>query len=316
MSEILGVAQSEVLIRDAIIAGFADLRNDPALLDYVFASYARDDLTSSEYGSKYAARAKDWFLKTDVTVFMSFKLDEARMPSVSISLQESSEAENTLGDVHYVPVEDLPADWPILVGPFYPTKYMPSSGMMVIPTAAIGTNIIGVGMFLYDRVGNPYMIQEVLDDDTISIQPGIVADFGQATIKSPAPQKVVTVEGSFFRETYQVGCHVTGETEYLTWLHSIVVFSLLRYKQAYLEARGLERTTFASLDFQRNAAFENEVVYSRSINVTGFVRQTWPKYFVDKIETVDLNQMVISPIGDDNPNIVVDSTGMWVPRQP
>lgn len=315
MSEILGIAQSDLLIKDAVEAGLTDLRNDPDLLDYCFASMRFDDLTKDEYGAKQVALAKAWFLATNVVVSMSVKADESRFPIITISLMESAEVENTHGDVHYVPFEDVGSGWPILVGPFNPIAYAPSSGMIVVPVDAIGDKTLGVGMSIYDRVGNAYEIIEILDDDTIAITPGIVADFGQATIKSPPPRQVAAVESANFRETYQVGVHVTGESDHLMWLHSIVSFALLRYREIFLESRGLERTTISSLDLQLNSAFETERVFSRGINVTGYVRQYWPKRIVSKIETVTVGPIVVSPApSDDTSPVVVNTDASWVPR--
>ena len=105
-TEALGVHQSDVIIRTAIVAAIADLRANPWLLDYVFASLPRDDRTMKDYGEKEVQRAKEWFMKTNVPVFMVPRMDEAKVPCITIKLLDSSEAEVTLGDVHYQEKED------------------------------------------------------------------------------------------------------------------------------------------------------------------------------------------------------------------
>jgi hypothetical protein len=83
-----------------------------------------------------------------------------------------------------------------------------------------------------------------------------------------------------------VGVHVHGEPVYLTYLHSILIFILLRNRETLLEQRGLERTKLASTEASRNAFFDRENVFSRYVNVSGFVRQYWPKRIVPRITSV------------------------------
>src|SRR6476646_6304158 len=45
-----GVFQGDIIIRTALIEGMRDIRRQPWLLDYAFASLAQDDLTKSVYG--------------------------------------------------------------------------------------------------------------------------------------------------------------------------------------------------------------------------------------------------------------------------
>jgi hypothetical protein len=286
VTEALGIHQSDVIIRTAIIAGIADLRANPWLLDYVFKSLARDQLTLADYGERDISQAKEWFLKTDIPVFMNTRIDAAKLPCISIGLQESVEAEATLGDVHYVPSERSDAVWPVLIGPFTPAAFNAGSGLMKVPAAALGTKVLTPGMVLLDSAGREYPVLEVLDDDTIAIAPNTVADFRTTCLKGARPQFLTELESLSFRETYQIGCHAQGEAVHLTYLHSIIVFLLLRYKQALLESRGFERSTVSSSNFMRNDAFENELVFSRFVTITGYVRNYWPKAFSEGTEAI------------------------------
>jgi hypothetical protein len=300
MSEVLGIVQSDTLIRLALIEGMARMRENPALVDHVFAGMRGDPLLNPLKVADEIENAKQWFLKTEVPVFMSYRVDEVTFPAVTISLQESSEVEVTHGDVHYVPVEQVASDWPVLCGPFNPIKWLPSSGMMVLPASAIQNITLGAGMVLFDSAGRQYPILEVLDDDTIALQPGLSVDFNNSTIRTAQPRKIQHVESASYRETYQVGCHVDGEPWRLTYLHSIVKYILLKYKQDLLEARGFERSTLASTDFSRNSQFDAEIVFSRWINVTGYVRQSWDKGAYDAISSVDTKTIVEVETSDED----------------
>lgn len=284
MTSALGVHQSDIILRSAIIAGIADMRANPWLLNSVFASLAQDTLTMADYGEQEIAQAKKWFLSTDIPVFMATRVDEAKFPCISIALQESVETEATLGDVHYDPQETMESEWPPLAGPFSPVAYSAGAGMMRLPASVAEAVALVPGMVLIDRVGRMHPVLEVLDDDTIAIKAGTIADFGAALLKGPKPQFVTTLESLAFRETYSIGLHVQGEPVHLTYLYSVIAFVLLRYKEALLEARGFERSTIAWSSFTRNEQTEVELVFSRYCTLTGYVRNYWPKATSKRLE--------------------------------
>lgn len=280
----LGIHQSDIIIRTALIKGIEDIRANPWLLDYIFASLKYDTVTKNQYGEKEMDVAKKWFLSTDIPIFMNTRLDDAQFPCISIALAESNELENTLGDVHYDPQEDINYDWPIAIGPFRPATYDALTGTMVIPESDIGIELF-VGMFAVDKNGRSFEILEVVDYRTFVIAAGTVADFSSVTIRPPRPAYVVSLESASFKETYSIGLHVPSDSVFLTYLHPIVVFILLRYRQSLLEARGFERSALTSGPFQKDSITENEVIYSRYIQVSGFVRQYWPKDLARKIDS-------------------------------
>lgn len=282
MKEVSGIHQSDLIIRSAIVEGLADLRANPKLIAEIFEGLTKDALTKDEYGQLEQEQAKKWLISTEIPVFMNTRLDEAKLPAISIALQESAETEATLGDLHYIPSEVSYANWPVLAGPFSPLAYSPSSGLMKLPTL---TGVyLAMGQVLIDSEGKEHEITEVLDDDLVSVAPNTIADFSRALLKTSKPNQNTQLESLCFRETYQIGCHAPSEGTYLTYLHSLVKYLLLRYKETLLEARGFERSVVTSSQFMRNESFGNEIVYSRFINITGFVRNSWSKHTTQMIE--------------------------------
>lgn len=295
LTEALGVFQSDVIIRTAIVAAIADLRANPWLLDYVFASLPRDQTTLREYGEKEVAQAKKWFLSTNIPVFLNVRVpDNGKPPCITVALEESSEAENTLGDSHYVPREDAEAPWPALCKPFDPISYNAPTGIMVVPESILSGLVLAPGMIVIDRHGKEHEILEVVADDTIGIEPGSVADFHLSIIKAKKPSYVAALESASFKETYSIGCHAIGEPVHLTYIHSILTFALLRYRQALLESRGFERSFIASSDFHKNEGFDPENVFSRYITLSGYVRQYWPKSVDPKVTSLG-TQLLVDP---------------------
>jgi hypothetical protein len=312
-----GILQTDVILQSAIAEGLRRLRSgDQKFFEAIFANLRNDRLTRQTYGDKEIARIKEWFCGGDghapvnVPVFMNYRRDELRWPCVTIGLMESTEAEQTHGDVHYQHVESVPLsdiDWPPIAGPFAPDQYAPSSGLMVIPPSALGTITPSPGMWLVDAVGAEHLIQDVVDDNVIALDPGTTADFRSCYLKGANPRLTQTIESVNMRETYQITVWASGESIYLTYLHAIVQFLLLHYKQELLEGRGLERTVISSGPFSFDPQFAPEIIFKRTINMVGYVRQIWPKKFVETVEEYD--QSIVFVKDDVEPVVTEDDGG-------
>lgn len=307
VSRILGIHQSDIVIRSAVVAALADMRANPWLLDYVFASLPQDTLTWKEYGERDLQQAKKWFLSTNIEVSVLPRFNESQWPQITIELLESTEVvpEAIIGDVNYDPTEDNDMTWPALTQSFVPISYTPSTGL--IRLAADCEAWLGPGMFIIDRQGKSHEITEVTDQRTFKIDPGTVADFRSSVIKGHRPNWKVDVESSSFKETYRLGVHCQGETVHLTWLHAIVQFALLRYKQVLLEARGFERSTISSSQVSLDQRFETENIFSRYVTISGYVRQFWPKTVAQVIDGVEFDGISVSGVG--GANVSVATTG-------
>lgn len=299
LTEPRGIFQSDVIIRTALVAAIADLRANPWLLDYVFASLPKDSLTLKDYGEQEVARAKEWFMRTDIKVLMGSRVPDGEPPPVcvSIHLMSSEEVENTLADVHYTPVEEVQGGSRSLSSVFSPKSYHAATGVLVFPEEVSKSLILSQGMFVLDKTGRQHRINSVLDSNTVLISPGTVADFTECSIQAQSATHVAALESSSFKESFSIGCHVVGEAVHLTYLHSVVVFCILRYRQALLEARGFERSFIASSDFRLEQELFPEVFFSRHINMVGFVRQSWPKSITPKVLEVDFPEDGIRVIG-------------------
>lgn len=313
-TKILGIFQSDLLIYQAIQYGLRDLIENPWLLDYAFA-YLRVDPLAKDYVGQIE-QAKTWFTTTQINVMMNWKAnDTPKFPAITISLAESVEAENTLADKNYDTSEDVENLRPAVAGPFNPKSYNPTTGEMVTP-ASVDLNSVTPDMVIVTKDGTEYPIQEV--DDSIWLEPGTRADFRKCSIKPVSASYSIGIESARFRETYMIGCHVAAQDPvYLSFLHSITKFILLRYREALLEGRGFERSVLSSTDFRKNEAFENEVVYSRFISITGYVTQYWPKVVAPKFTSVGLDTTgedgpPIKALANTEPELVDDGTGWGV----
>jgi hypothetical protein len=294
-TEAKGIFQADVIIRGALVRGIQDLRRHPYLLDLVFQNLVDDDLTSGDYGAKSVARAKEWFLATEIPVVLDYQVASAPDANMlSIALVESSEAEVTLADLHFETDEPVAATWPALAGPFAVQNYDPVTGTVEIPTAAGDKVYVVPGMTLVDTNGGTHTVRETIDRYSFVIETNLNVDFGKALIKGASPRLVQGLESLEFKEVYRVGCHAHGKPEHLTWLHSITVWSLLQGKQRLLEARGFERSVISSAPFARDERFRVENMWTRFISLTGYVRQSWVKGLHEAVQSVEMEPLKIA----------------------
>ncbi len=311
-TEVQGIFQGDIIIRKALTAAIADIRANPQLLDYVWAGLPKDSLSSKEYGQLELSEAKKWILQHEFPVKMAPAPQEGRWHCLTIQLVGSQEieAESTLSDVHYTPSELNDSSWPTYAGPFTPLGYNPATGIITAPPGVVNPFALTTNMFIVDRFGKAFPITTVNDDGTFGVAPGTETDFTGAIIKTERPGFITSLESSSFRETYRIGVHTGSEPVYLFWLHSVLVFILLRYKQVFLEARGFERTTISSSDFARDPNFEiYEGVYSRYVTVTGYCRNFWPKFTDLRISTTVPE--IMTDGGSKSPSNVNPNTELW-----
>src|ERR1700677_1270917 len=307
----LGIFQSDVIIRTGIIAALADLRANPYLIDYIFGSLPKDGLTGTGYGQKQVRIAKYWILNNEIKVMMDTRLDSFSQatPCYTISLQDSSETENTLGDVHYQAVGPLSDPIPVIENEITPSR-SPETATMSFPDSIPGSLNLTTEMVVVDAVGDRYAITQVNDDGSIVLNPATIADFTDMRIESGQPSYVRHMESACFKETVLIGCHTHGDPSHLTFLRSLLVFIMLRYRQTLFEGRGLERTVISSSDFARDPRFGEENLYSRYVSVQGVVRSYWPKLIVPTIQSVT-TQVAIDGAGNIPANLTTSSQS-WV----
>lgn len=307
-TSISGIFQSDILIRAALNEGFKELRAAPFLLDYAFAFLPKDELTANAYGQKEVDEAKKWFLATEIPVFFNLWTAEVRFPCVTIVLGNSNEMENTLSDVHYDPFEDNQEFWPDLTIPFTPIAYNPFTGKLTLPPSING-NALSTDQSIVTRNGHIYPILEVPDASTLMIAQNINDDLNNIVIRGNRAAMSTQLEGAAFAETYVIGCHINSVTNHLIYLHSIVLFILLRHRQDLLEGRGFERSFLRSLDPTRDEKFVPEGIFSRFIYLSGMVRHFWPKKITHKINTVISQPKIIDAghLVPNNPHAILEA---------
>lgn len=304
----------DVIIAEAIRQGLDDMRKSPWILDDVFSSFVTVTALKEKYGQKEIDNAKDWFLNNKIEVVMRYRQDKDQFPLVTIALGSSTEMEDMkhLGDLSTQVETLMPGQIgkpiPYMVKPFVPESYDPDTGILTIPDS-VSLRGVRAGEILVDPdTGEGFTIEEVVAEG-VRIAAGTLLSLKRAGIVPKYPMYRVRREHSFFQEQYSIGCHIHGDPAPLLWLHSIVAYCILRYRESLLEGREFTQSSISSSDIVANQNFEGpggDNVYSRYITLSGMVENSWlksPKRIIEDVEfteeTLDGLKGTIKVTGSD-----------------
>ena len=293
------IFSGDTVIKLAVEQGLSDIRSNPWLIDNIMGHFK--DPALSTYGQKEIDRCKEWFLNNKIEILLRYRLDKDEFPCVTIALNSSSEMEDMkhLADTSTESEILLPSDInkPIsyIVKPFVPTEVDSSTGFVGIPESIKASRLIRQGMILADVTnGNGYEIKDIAENG-VFIEPELNVTASKMAVVPRFQFYEAKVEHSFFREAYTIGCHVHGDPSTLLWLHAIVSYCLLRYKESLLEARGFSQTSISSSDVAPNQYLSTpggENVFSRFITISGMVENSWiksPQRIAEAVEIADKN---------------------------
>ena len=284
VKESFGIFSGDILIRNALIIGLQDLRDNPWQLPLVFSSLINDPYAFDKYGYKELNKAVNWFLKTEIPVVLDATLTNSpSMPIIIVGLQESIESEATLGDVHYVPNELVESEYEPLTQSFS-AQYDPVTGL-VIPSISV---LVNNQMILKDKPGNKYPvldIQSTESQENFFIAKTLNSDFSQCVLEWANNRVSVNLESLWFKETYNIVCNAKGEPYYALYLYAITKYALLRYKKNLLEGRGFEVSTISCSKLIPNTMSQtgSENIWCRVITITGKVKESWVSNSSDRI---------------------------------
>ena len=295
-----GIIQSDTIIRSALVAGLQELRTQPDLIDYALCSLPQDTLTNETYGQSEVDRARAWFLSTKISVLSARRLDTKELPCLTVTLLRSNETRNTLGDRDYEVTEYVNnKPWIALTSNFQ-AEYDFTTGKVRIPDTIKTELYIVPGMYLIDDSGIKAEILEVLTDTSFLIAKNLILSFKQATIKGKPPNRSINLHSAYFEEGLLIGCHVIGDQSRLFWLHSLVVFALLRGRMTLLESRGFQVSSLGSSDIRDTDLGAEQPGFARYISISGQALHGWVGQEADTVQSVDLDVTSVSPVNDYN----------------
>lgn len=281
----MAIFQSDLSIKTAIQLGLEDVRKNTWLIDDILGDINVNPYLTDKYKDQIAA-CKEWFLANQIDIYMAERRDKDRFPCITITLGTSSEKDEmkTMADQSTEKVRLLPNQIgkpiPYVVKPFVGFSYDAGTGDVTVPADTKNIEGVAPGMILVDpATGQGYVINDISPDGLV-IETGLTITAAQLAVVPQYQFYEARVEHSFFQETYNIGCHAHGDPQALLWLHSIVLYSILRYRESLLEAQGFSQCNLSSSDLMANDAFSGaggEEVYTRYITLTGQVENSWIK---------------------------------------
>jgi len=296
----MGVQATDILLKTMIEGALADLRKNNWILDDIYADLALDPLAKMDYGWKEVMRAKEWFLGNNIDVYLTNRVDTPRFPCISVvrlssrEMTERDELGDGLDDSEIVPhnITALPQQ---MYGPFTAVAYDPSTGTLTLPSN-LTTSRMFVGQFLVSKVsGKAYVINTVSGQSTFTIAEGTVDDFTQAYIAPPTALWNLSKERTWLEETFAIGMHTESDMNQAIWMRQLIQYIFLRYKEAYIERRGVALSTFNVGSIDINPHFNGtEMVYSCMMTFTGQVEANFIKYAAPKLQGFKVDTYVLN----------------------
>jgi hypothetical protein len=285
----------DIRIKTMLELGLEDISKNPWLLDDILGDTMGNPHLKERYGNQIES-CKQWLANNRINILLSARDDKMEFPSITIELGTSNEKADMkhMGDLSTESVRLLPNDInkPIayVVKPAA-GSYNAVTGAFTF-TSTVDLSAVTPGMVLVDpATGNGFVIQSI----NSATQIGLLLNLAVNAVKYgiiPEFQYYETKIGhTFMQEPYKIVCNAMDQ-QTLLWLHSIAVYSLLRYRQTLLEKDGYAESLISSSGMYPNADYSDagQVIWSRDINLTGQVENRWYAQPHRIIENIALGQ--------------------------
>lgn len=290
-----GIFQTDSVVLTAIQLGLEDFKNNPWLIAHVLNDYTANQYLNEKYGQSQINACLEWLQNNKINVVLRPRNDKDEMPLVAISIGMSQEKEDMkhMGDTSTESVILLPQEIgkpiPYIVKPFTPLSYDINTGIIEIDPTTEGLDGVAAGMILVDPSnGQGFSIIDIVPDG-IQIEAGISLTATQLGIVPQYPYYKANIEHTFCNERVEVSCYCHGDPQTVQWLHSIILYSILRYRESLLEANGFAQSSVSSSALSEDPYYsgpDGEQAFVRTITITGQTEHTWikqPRRFIEKI---------------------------------
>lgn len=297
-----GFIQSELIIESVIRDGIDNIRNDPTIIDSVFAQLTRG-YNNRKYGVTEINKIKELITKEIAVVYTYHQVD-ASVPCFSIMI--GSDGENPrrahLGD-HYEEVTEQIAD-PVALAALHRvnnlqvTAYDSISGKVTV-NPSTDLSVVYRYMIYVDSLGVEHAIIS-----GISNEPGNKFFFIAKNSNVNFSNSTAFIKSSLNYKQYEVK-GVTGDVQLVIGAHSKdalttkYLYILLKYfilsRKKDLISRGFYLAMYSGSDFNRDSQYVGDQVYTRFLTVSGKVDDTWRS---DQVVLIDNVEIVATPVED------------------
>ncbi len=322
-----GIFQGDILIKTAIELGIEDMRKNPWLIDHMLSDLVNINYVADKYGKKQIDACKEWFLNNNIDIYMRDLRDKDRLPCITIGVDNSNEkpdmklmADQSTETTVLLPHE-INKKIPYVIPPFTPTGYDPTTGTVSVDPS-LPLQLVAPGMILVNPATSQGFSVLSIAPNSILIEPGLEFEASQLGVLPQYMFYKARVEHTFFNETYTIGCHGHGDAQNVLWLHSIVLYSILRYRESLLEANGFAESSVNNSTLQPNPNYTGPggaEAWVRRITIMGQVENSWiksPKRIIENVTFAqNLNNEYVGGIkilsNEDAPPFIDKTQEVW-----
>ena len=267
-------------LKACIQLGLEDIQKNLWILNDILGDSVANPYLQKLYGTQIES-CKQWLANNRINIFMSARDDKVEFPCITIELGNSSEKSEMkhMADLSTETIQLMPTDInrpiPYVIKPIS-GSYEPISGSFTFGSA-VDLTIVAPGMILVDpATGNGYVINDINTTTQIQLSTGLSLSAPTYGIVPKYQYFETRISHTFMQEIYTISCHCNDQ-QTLLWLHSIVTYSLLRYRQSLLEEGGFAESMIKSSGMYPNSTFSDagQVVWSRDITIEGQVENSW-----------------------------------------
>ena len=276
--------------------GLEDISKNPWVINDILGDTISNPYLRERYGSQIES-CKQWLANNRINIFMSCQqADKQEFPSIDIQLGTSNEKADMkhMGDLSVESVRLMPNNInkpiPYVLKPTT-GSYNPTTGVFAF-NPDVFLNNVSPGMVLVDpATGNGYIIQSVTVANQVNLLSGLTLNAPTYGIIPEYQFYETKIGHTFMEEPCKITCNAMDQ-QTLLWLHSITVYSMLRYRQVLLEKDGYAQSLISSGPMYANPEYSDpgQVIWSRDINITGQVENRWYAEPHRIIENIALGQ--------------------------
>lgn len=286
----------ELIIESLIRDGLQNVKNNPAIIDDIFAQLTRN-YSSRKYGEAEITKIKAFIQKEVAVVFSYHQVDQK---PITISIMVGSDVESRprahLGD-HYSEETEQITDEDELqalhrVDNLIVTSYDPLTGKVSVDDSADLSEVYR-NMIYVDSAQNEFPILTGINnlpgEKSFFIMKQAEVDISDDTgyIRSSLDYKQFEVKGVTGDVSLVLGVH-TKDALTTKYMYILLKYFILSRKKDMIK-RGLYVSSYSGSDFNRDSQFVGDQVYTRFLTITGKVDDTWQSDQVVLIDNIEID---------------------------
>lgn len=271
----MGQVSLDAEIQGFLTTGLDYIRANIGVCDAIFETWLLPHMQRL-YGQEAINQVKQWLKDNEVPVVLSWGLQNAKFPCLSVHLAQEQERVEAATLSDHADLVDNFIDQPVIVPSFVPKKFSQSSGKVTPPASVVISNVFP-GSVLVDHKREEYLIKSPIDDTSFTIDLiGKPVDARSMFVKAGPGQINEPLRGASSRSLAHVdiGIHAAVDYQVGLWLYYLVQFIFFRFKLD-METRGIQLHTFAGSEFNKDSKFLPENVFSRWYRYSAQVSIEW-----------------------------------------